>query len=58
MEVSDKELRVAVKRLNEQIDEVTQLNKLMIGREVRIIELKKEIANLKAKYNIIDTPEV
>lgn len=33
--------------LNARIDELSKLNELMVGRELQMIELKKEITNLK-----------
>jgi methyl-accepting chemotaxis protein len=47
LESSDKDLRAAVLKLNEQIDETSRLNKLMVGRELKMIELKEEIKKLK-----------
>jgi two-component system sporulation sensor kinase A len=35
------------KKLNERNDELEKINTLMIGREMRIIELKKEVETLK-----------
>ncbi|MFZ2303785.1 MAG: hypothetical protein WAV98_03300 [Minisyncoccia bacterium] len=44
-----KELELAKKILEEKIDESNRMNKLMIGRESRMIELKDEIEELKKK---------
>jgi len=35
------------------IEEIKKLNELMVGRELRMIELKKEIENLKSKLKIL-----
>lgn len=37
------------KELAEKLDELEKLNKLMVGRELRMIELKKEIKKLKGE---------
>lgn len=45
------------KDLEEKIREVEKLNKLMVGRELKMIELKKEIARLKQTGVIEFTPD-
>lgn len=39
------------KKLKEKIKETEKINRLMIGREIKMMELKKEINNLKNKYH-------
>lgn len=36
--------------LNKTLEESERVNKLMVGRELKMVELKKEIADLKEKY--------
>lgn len=49
------ELAIKVKKrteeLEEKINELSRLNNLMIGRELKMMELKKEILELKSKLN-------
>mgnify|MGYP001618146022 CR=1 FL=1 len=40
------ELEKKSRQIEEKLSEVERLNKLMVGRELRMIELKKEIAQL------------
>ena len=46
---AEESLYLTNQQLKEKIEELQRLNKLMIGREDRILELKNEIAKLKAK---------
>ncbi|HEY1048449.1 MAG TPA: PAS domain-containing protein [Prosthecobacter sp.] len=43
------ERRAAAEALREQIDEVTRFNQVAVGREMRMIELKKEINELLSR---------
>ncbi|HTY40187.1 MAG TPA: hypothetical protein VMC43_03820, partial [Candidatus Paceibacterota bacterium] len=42
-------------KLRAQNDELTRLNRLMTGREVKMVELKKEIKNLKGRLGEPDS---
>ncbi|OGN89560.1 MAG: hypothetical protein A2158_08660 [Chloroflexi bacterium RBG_13_46_14] len=46
------ELADSKKILEEKLKEVERLNYVLIGRELKMIELKKEIGDLKVKLNI------
>ena len=46
-----KELEEAQGKLKEQVDVLGEMNKLMVGRELKMIELKKEIEKLKPELN-------
>ncbi len=50
----NEQLRGEIKRTKEQADELRRLNKVMIGRELRIIELKQEVNSLlnSNKYKV------
>ena len=43
----DQQVREKTKKLEEKIDELEKFNNLVIGRELKMVELKKEIENLK-----------
>lgn len=43
----EKGIAVKTKELNARIDELSRLNKLMVGRELKMTELKEEIVQLK-----------
>lgn len=43
----EKEVKIRTSSLKEKIDELEQINKLMVGREMRIIELKEENDRLR-----------
>jgi len=45
----EEEAKEKTKELLEKIDELERINKLMIGRELKMIELKEEIARLKSE---------
>lgn len=51
-ESSDKDLRATALKLNEQVDETSKLNRLMVGRELKMIQLKEEINDLKGKLEV------
>jgi PAS domain S-box-containing protein len=44
--------------LNEKLKELEEFNKLAVGRELRMIELKKEINELRSKLGISDRYEI
>ena len=46
-EASRTELEKKNKQIEEKLSEVEQLNKLMVGRELKMAELKKEISELR-----------
>lgn len=48
---TNEELKTASATLSRKNDELQQMNTVMIGRELRMIELKKEIEELKSKVN-------
>jgi len=57
LDVSSSEMREVNTQLNKKLKELDQktkeqekINKFMIGREVRMAELKREIKELKRKY--------
>lgn len=43
----ESKVKERTKELNERVDELEALNKTMVGRELRMVELKKEIENQK-----------
>jgi len=49
------EADLATVKINEKVDELEKINSLMVGRELRMIELKREISNLKSYDS--DAPE-
>lgn len=42
---------LAERELNARLDEITRTNKLLVGRELKMLELKKEVNQLLAKLN-------
>jgi len=47
----ESEVKEKTKKLQEQVDELERINRLTIGRELKMVELKKEIEQLKEKAN-------
>jgi len=45
--VAQEREKIVSDKLKEQFDEITKLNKLMVGRELKMVELKEEIERLK-----------
>jgi nitrogen-specific signal transduction histidine kinase len=48
----EKEVMMQTKKLTDKIKELEQANKSMVGRELKMVELKKEIANLDMSFQI------
>lgn len=46
---AEKELVATQEKLNAQVKELAQINKYMVDREMKMVELKKEIETLKAR---------
>jgi hypothetical protein len=51
----DQQVREKTSKLEEKIDELQKFNKLVIGRELKMVELKKEIENLKEEIKKRET---
>lgn len=51
LELNSEKLSHALETLNEKYDEVQRLNKVMVDREMKMIELKDEIKRLKIKLD-------
>jgi len=52
----NKQLQDEITQVMEQTQEMEKLNNLMIGREIKMIELKKQIAKLTEKINQLEKP--
>ena len=48
----EKEVGTKTEELKVRVDELTKMNSLLIGRELKMVELKKEIADLKNKKDV------
>lgn len=51
-----KELEESKKTLEQKVDELGRMNNLMVGRELKMAELKREIDDLQAKLDGYPTP--
>ena len=51
----DQQVREKTKKLEEKIEELEKFNKLVIGRELKMVELKKEIEDLKEEIKRRET---
>lgn len=49
----EEKVRIRTKELQDKLIELEKMNSLMIGRELKMVELKKEIQKLKEKYENI-----
>ena len=63
MEISSKELNELNEKLRsdsaslkKNLDELERMNKLMVDRELKMIELKKEVESLKAQLGRVPSP--
>jgi methyl-accepting chemotaxis protein len=52
-----KQLEESKKTLEEKLGELERMNKLMVGRELKMTELKQQIDTLNAKLNIPPAPQ-
>jgi nitrate/nitrite-specific signal transduction histidine kinase len=48
----ERQVNIRTGELNEKIVEIETINKHMVDRELKMVELKNEIAALKAKYGV------
>ena len=46
---SETELKAKAEQLEQKVGELNRFNKLMIGRELKMVELKEELKKLKGK---------
>ncbi len=56
LKVAHRELQVAQKALEDQLRDVERINDLMVDRELKMIELKKEIKSLRTKSANLKKP--
>lgn len=49
---SENALKNAKKKLEEKLDEMQHLNKLMVGREIKMVELKEELNKCKEEHKV------
>jgi methyl-accepting chemotaxis protein len=52
------QLEESKKELENNISELEKTNKLMVGREIKMVELKKEVEELKSELNILKTGKI
>lgn len=57
LQKAQKDLEAQNQKLGEVNDKLARMNKFMVGREIRMIELKKRIAELEGKPYETDVPE-
>lgn len=56
-ETLEQKVAEKTKELETKMEQVKRVNKLMVGRELKMKELKKEIAGLREKYEGRSLPE-